>query len=104
MSHIRVWTYKVRVPRSKRGRQALGGALLVGGAFWWLPVLGLWMVPAGLAVLSVDSPKVRRFRRRNEVRSLRWWRARQERLRARAAANGCPDKEKGPGRSGPEVG
>jgi len=100
MSHIKVGSYKVRVPRSKRGRQALGGALLVGGAFWWLPVLGLWMVPAGLAVLSVDSPKVRRFRRRSEVRSLRWWKARQERLRAARRA----DKEKGPGRTGPEVG
>jgi hypothetical protein len=85
MSHIKVGSYKVRVPRSKRGRQALGGALLVGGAFWWLPVLGLWMVPAGLAVLSVDSPKVRRFRRRNEVRSLRWWRERQEKARKRRA-------------------
>jgi len=85
MSHIKVGSYKVRIPRSKRGRQALGGALLVGGAFWWLPVLGLWMVPAGLAVLSVDSPKVRRFRRRNEVRSLRWWKERQEKARQRRA-------------------
>jgi hypothetical protein len=44
------------------------------------------MVPAGLAVLSVDSPRVRRFRRRNEVKTLRWWRARQERLKAAQAA------------------
>jgi membrane protein implicated in regulation of membrane protease activity len=83
MSHIKVGSYKVRIPRSKRGRQALGGALLVGGAFWWLPVLGLWMVPAGLAVLSVDSPKVRRFRRRSEVRSVRGWKERQEKARQR---------------------
>ena len=68
----------------------MGGALLVGGAFWWLPVLGLWMVPAGLAVLSVDSPKVRRFRRRNEVRTLRWWKARQARRQAQAADAGDP--------------
>jgi hypothetical protein len=66
------------------------------------------MVPAGLAVLSVDSPKVRRFRRRNEVRTLRWWKARQERRREKEAAaareaSGTP-KEKGPGRTGPEVG
>lgn len=86
MSHIRIGKYKVRVPRTKTGRTALGGALLAGGAFWWLPVLGLWMVPAGLAVLSVDSPRVRRFRRRNEVKTLRWWRARQERLKAEQAA------------------
>jgi hypothetical protein len=36
------------------------------------------MVPAGLVVLSVDSHRVRRFRRRNEVRTLRWWRARRQ--------------------------
>lgn len=100
MSHIKVGSYKVRVPRSKRGRQALGGALVAGGVFSFLPLLGIWMLPAGLAVLSVDSPKVRRFRRRNEVRSLRWWNARQERIRAARQAR----KEKGPGRSGPEVG
>ncbi|MEQ1753594.1 MAG: hypothetical protein ABL973_05630 [Micropepsaceae bacterium] len=99
MSHIRVGKYKVRVPRSKTGRKVLGGALLAGGAFWWLPVLGLWMVPAGLAVLSVDSPRVRRFRRRNEVSTLRWWRKRQE--AARAARR---DKEKGPGDPGPKFG
>ena len=99
MSHIRVGKYKVRVPRSKTGRKVLGGALLAGGAFWWLPVLGLWMVPAGLAVLSVDSPKVRRFRRRTEVKTLRWWRERQERLRAQ-----LQDKEKGPGNPGPKFG
>lgn len=79
MSHIKVGKYKVRVPRTKTGRKVLGGALLAGGALWFLPVLGLWMVPAGLVVLSVDSPKVRRFRRTNEVRAVRWWRARRRR-------------------------
>jgi hypothetical protein len=81
MAHIRIGTYKIRVPRSRAGRTALGGALLAGGAFWWLPLLGLWMVPAGLVVLSVDSHRVRRFRRRNEVKTLRWWRAQRKRAR-----------------------
>ncbi len=96
MSHIKVGKYKVKVPRTKTGRKVLGGALLAGGAFWWLPVLGLWMVPAGLAVLSVDSPKVRRFRRTNEVRVVRWWRARNAKKQAR--------NEKGPGEPGPKFG
>jgi hypothetical protein len=47
------------------------------------------MVPAGLAVLSVDSPRVRRFRRRNEVKTIRWWRARQLRRAAAAAEQGA---------------
>ena len=96
MSHIKVGKYKVKVPRTKTGRKVLGGALLAGGAFWWLPVLGLWMVPAGLAVLSVDSPRVRRFRRTNEVRVVRWWRAHRQNK---------PLNEKGPGKvPGPKFG
>ena len=93
MAHIRIGKMKLRVPQSKAGRKTLGGALLVGGAFAWLPVLGLWMVPAGLAVLSVDSPKIRRFRRTSEVRAVRWWRARKAAAQARAK----PPNEKGPG-------
>ena len=81
MSYIRIGAYKIRVPRSKAGRTALGSVLIAGGAFWWLPLLGLWMVPAGLVVLSVDSPRVRRFRRRNEVNTLRWWREQRKRAR-----------------------
>lgn len=92
MAHVKVGSMKVKLPRSKTGRQALGGALLTGGVFSFLPVLGIWMLPAGLLVLSVDSPRVRRFRRVNEVRAVRWWR------KSRA------QKEKGPGEPGPEVG
>ena len=77
MSHVRVGRLRMKLPRSKTGRRALGGALLAGGALWFLPVLGLWMVPAGLLVLSVDSRRVRRFRRVNEVRVVRWWRNRR---------------------------
>jgi hypothetical protein len=43
--------------------------LLAGGSLFFLPVLGLWMIPAGLAVLSVDSPSARRLRRRAQL----WW-------------------------------
>jgi hypothetical protein len=78
MSHVRVGRFRVKLPRSRGSRVALGGALVTGGVFSFLPVLGLWMLPAGLLVLSVDSPRVRRFRRVNEVRVVRWWRSRRE--------------------------
>ena len=77
MSHVKFGRYKVKLPRSKLGRRVLGGSLVAGSALWFLPVLGLWMLPAGLIVLSVDSPRVRRFRRVNEVRVVRWWRVRR---------------------------
>jgi len=57
----------IRLPHSRRKRIVLGWALVVGGVFGWLPILGFWMVPLGLVVLSVDLPRVRRFRRRATV-------------------------------------
>jgi hypothetical protein len=47
----------------------MGIALVIGGILGFLPILGLWMIPLGLLVLSVDLPAVRRLRRRVEV----WW-------------------------------
>ena len=77
MSHVRIGRFRVKLPRSRVGRAALGGSLVAGGGLSFLPVLGLWMLPAGLLVLSVDSRRVRRFRRVNEVRMVRWWRSRR---------------------------
>ena len=77
MAQVRIGKMRVKLPRSKNGRRALGGALVAGSALSILPVFGLWMLPAGLLVLSVDSPRVRRFRRVNEVKVVRWWRSRQ---------------------------
>lgn len=77
MAQVRVGNFRVKLPRSKTARRVLGGTLIAGSTLWFLPVLGLWMLPAGLLVLSVDSKRVRRFRRVNEVRIVRWWRARR---------------------------
>ena len=77
MSHVKVGKFRVKLPKSRVARQALGGGLVAGSALSILPVFGLWMLPAGLLVLSVDSARVRRFRRVNEVKVVRWWRTRQ---------------------------
>lgn len=50
-------------------RMALGILLIIGGFIGFLPILGFWMVPLGLLILSVDSAAVRRLRRRLDV----WW-------------------------------
>lgn len=42
------------------GRTLIGVALLIGGLFWFLPVLGLWMIPLGLLVLSTNFSWARR--------------------------------------------
>lgn len=35
-------------------RVVLGLLLMVGGVFAFLPVLGLWMIPLGIAVAALD--------------------------------------------------
>ena len=35
-------------------RTVLGLVLIVGGVFGFLPVLGFWMIPLGLAVILLD--------------------------------------------------
>ncbi len=60
------------LPRSRRARIAIGISLMVLGCFGFLPVLGFWMIPLGLLVLSVDIAIIRRWRRRGEVKIGRW--------------------------------
>ncbi len=64
---IRLFNRSVPVPGSRFARRLLGGALVVGGILGFLPILGFWMVPLGLIVLSIDSSVVRRWRRRTEI-------------------------------------
>ncbi|MEM5492227.1 hypothetical protein WNY80_03675 [Hoeflea sp. AS16] len=52
-----------RLPERAPVRIGLGAGLLVGGSLGFLPVLGFWMIPLGLLVLSQDLPLVRRWRR-----------------------------------------
>lgn len=75
MAVLKFGTHQVKLPTSRFARIGLGVALVLGGIFSILPILGIWMLPLGLMVLSVDIPAVRRFRRRFAV----WW----ERRRAR---------------------
>jgi hypothetical protein len=63
-----------RLPGSRWLRMILGLMFIVGGLFGFLPILGFWMVPVGLLILSVDIPQVRRGRRRLAV----WWGRRRQ--------------------------
>ena len=50
---------KVRSPDVAPYRIPAGIALTAGGVFGFLPILGFWMVPLGLAVLAQDVPAMR---------------------------------------------
>jgi len=64
--------YKVKLPGHPLLRIGLGVVLVVGGILGFLPVLGFWMVPLGLAILAVDLPPVRRLQRRMTVKFGAW--------------------------------
>ena len=70
--HIKFAGFKVRVPAHPIVRTVLGIALIFGGIFSFLPILGVWMLPLGLIMLSIDSALIRRFRRKSEIRLGRW--------------------------------
>jgi len=65
---IRLGRHKIGLPGNRLHRRLLGGALVAGGLVGFLPIVGFWMVPAGLVVLSVDSAPIRRFRRKSTVK------------------------------------
>ncbi|MCV9996994.1 hypothetical protein OE766_01880 [Pararhizobium sp. YC-54] len=64
-----IGTWRIRLPQSRLWRLTIGAVLIFGGIFGFLPVLGFWMIPLGLIVLSHDLAFVRRLRRRLSV----WW-------------------------------
>lgn len=64
---VRFGKFSITVPGSKRQRTVLGVALCVGGCLGFLPILGFWMLPLGLLILSLEYHAVRRFRRKLEV-------------------------------------
>ena len=74
---ISIFGKEVAMPQSRALRILIGVALIFFGVLGFLPVLGFWMIPLGILVLSYEFAAVRRFRRRLTV----WW----EKMRRRFA-------------------
>jgi hypothetical protein len=51
--------HKVRSPGGAAYRIPLGVLLIAAGLVGFLPILGFWMVPLGLAILAQDVPFLR---------------------------------------------
>ena len=81
---IKIGSYRLPLPRSRMLRILIGVMLVISGLFGFLPILGFWMVPLGMLVLSIDIPRVRRWRRRFAV----WFHRRYPRLAARLNPGG----------------
>ena len=85
---VKVGNHSLKVPGTVLARRILGGALVAGGILGFLPVLGFWMIPLGLIILSIDSPIVRRWRRKLEVKFGDWLKPRHPKLAAWLGFNG----------------
>jgi hypothetical protein len=81
---VRHHFHRIKNHPNARLRKTIGIALVVGGLLGFLPVLGYWMLPVGLALLAVDWPSARRLYRQ----MVRFWgrRVRELRLKVRSAA------------------
>ena len=64
---LKLGRYRVPLPKTRPARIALGSGLVAGGVLGFLPILGFWMIPVGLYVLSHDLAGVRRFRRKSQL-------------------------------------
>ena len=72
---ISIGSRHFHLPESRVARIAIGVGLIVGGILGFLPILGFWMIPLGLFVLSQEFGWIRRLRRRFQV----WWEKRNRR-------------------------
>lgn len=61
------------LPKSRWARIVIGVLLVIFGLVGFLPVLGFWMIPVGLTILSIDIPAVRRFTTKASAVLKRWW-------------------------------
>jgi len=64
-AYIRIGKRQLRVPRRKSVRVALGIAMVIRGV---LPPAGFVLLPPAFALLSIDIPRIRRWRRRLIIR------------------------------------
>lgn len=63
-------------------RWVIGGLLILSGMLWFLPVLGLWMIPLGLLVLAPDF----KWARRGYLAVMVWLRRWRDRRKAEKLA------------------
>ena len=74
---LKIFGRDFHLPHSRGARIGIGILLIFFGFLGFLPVLGFWMIPLGLFVLSQEYGWIRKLRRRLAVR---WGRRRKPRL------------------------
>jgi hypothetical protein len=67
----------LRDPKARKIRIPLGVLCLIGGFFWFLPVVGLELIPIGLLLIAQDVP----FLRKPVARAMIWLEGKWRELR-----------------------
>lgn len=67
----------LRDPKARKVRIPIGVLFLIGGCLWFLPVVGLEMIPIGLLLIAQDVP----FLRKPVGRAMLWLEAKWRALR-----------------------
>jgi hypothetical protein len=49
----------LRAPRLRWARTIIGILLIIGSLFWFLPIVGIEMLPVGLMLIAIDVPVLR---------------------------------------------
>ena len=68
---VRIGKWQFQLPRNRVLRLVIGIGFILGGIVGFLPIVGFWMIPVGLLILSNDVPMIRRWRRRLVVWAVR---------------------------------
>jgi hypothetical protein len=66
---LKIGSWKFKLPASRVARLGIAIFLIVAGFLGFLPILGFWMIPLGLLIISYDIAVARRARRKLTV----WW-------------------------------
>ena len=67
------WIRHLQSDRAALVRLPVAVLLTLGGLLWFLPVFGLWMLPAGLMLLAIDIPALQHPVALWFIRARRWW-------------------------------
>lgn len=70
---LKIGSYSFNLPDWAPARIALGVLFVLMGFLGFLPILGFWMIPIGVVILSYDIPIVRLWRQK----FITWWRGRK---------------------------
>ena len=92
------WLRRIRSPAATWVRVPLAVVLVAAGFVGFLPILGFWMIPLGLALIALDVP----FLRGPLARVLAWISGRLEARAQRAGAQTARPSPRSPSIGRPE--